>query len=96
MRDTFYFTPDAANPNNLRVHGKTGGQICKVYGWDPEIARVKTQHVVDALNAYDTRFRLTPSELAHLIRLLGGPLEGAPEFRATDVLALREKLEAIR
>ena len=39
---------------------------------------------------------LTPSELAHLIRLLGGPLEGAPEFKATDVIALRMKLEACR
>ena len=37
---------------------------------------------------------LTPAERQYLLRLLGGPLEGGKELRATDVLVLRGKLES--
>jgi len=42
--------PDAANPNNRRIHGP-GGQIAKAYGFTPEEAVARADMIVAALNA---------------------------------------------
>lgn len=44
-----HVTADAANKNNLRVHSSNYGQICKVYGFNPEEAKAKADLITTAL-----------------------------------------------
>lgn len=45
-----HVTPDATNKNNLRVHSSNYGQICKVYGFNPEETKAKADLITTALD----------------------------------------------